>query len=45
MFDLPPGDYTLDLTAFHNQGKPVTTRKMKLLDGDPPTSRRLPTEP
>jgi hypothetical protein len=36
LFDLPPGVYTLELTAFDQEGKQITARKEKLLHGDPP---------
>ena len=35
LFDLPPGVYTLELTAFDAEGKVVTTRTEKLLRGSP----------
>jgi hypothetical protein len=39
LFDLPPGVYTLELTAFAKEGKPITARKEKLLHGDPPAPK------
>jgi hypothetical protein len=45
LFDLPPGVYTLDLTAFDPQGRPITARTEKLLHGDLPAPRRVPAEP
>lgn len=35
LFDLPPGAYTLELTATDKEGKVVTTRTEKLLHGNP----------
>ena len=35
LFDLPPGTYTLELTALDKQGKVVTSRSEKLLHGNP----------
>jgi hypothetical protein len=37
LFDLPPGVYTLELTAFARDGKAITSRKEKFLHGDPPS--------
>jgi hypothetical protein len=34
LFDLPPGTYTLELTALDKQGKVVTSRSEKLLHGN-----------
>src|SRR5262249_14100638 len=45
LFDLPPGVYTLDLTAFDQQGRPITARTEKLVHGDLPAPRRVPAEP
>jgi hypothetical protein len=42
LFDLPAGIYTLDLTAFDGQGRPITARAEKLLHGDLPAPRRVP---
>jgi hypothetical protein len=44
MFDLPPGVYTLELTAFDKDGKPITARAEKLVNGNPPAPRRVPQE-
>ena len=35
LFDVPPGVYTLELTALDKEGKVVTSRKEKLLHGNP----------
>jgi len=35
LFDLPPGAYTLELTALDKEGKVITQRKEKFLHGDP----------
>jgi hypothetical protein len=35
LFDLPPGVYTLELTALDKEGKVVTSRTEKLLHGNP----------
>jgi hypothetical protein len=35
LFDVPPGAYTLELTALDKEGKVVTSRTEKLLHGDP----------
>jgi hypothetical protein len=45
LFDLPPGIYTLDLTASDKQGGPIMARTEKLLHGDLRAPRRLPAEP
>jgi hypothetical protein len=34
MFDLPPGVYTLELTATDKTGKVITSRTEKVLHGD-----------
>src|SRR5262249_33439057 len=36
LFDLPAGTYTLELTAFDREGKPIVTRTEQLLHGDSP---------
>jgi hypothetical protein len=35
LFDVPPGVYTLELTALDKEGKVVTSRTEKLLHGNP----------
>jgi Carbohydrate family 9 binding domain-like len=45
LFDLPPGVYTLELTAFDKDNRPITARPEKLLHGNPPAPRRVPQEP
>jgi hypothetical protein len=45
MFDLPPGAYTWQLTAFAKDGRPITARTEMLLHGNPPAPRRVPQEP
>ena len=40
LFDLPPGIYTLELTALDKDGKIVTSRKEALLHGELPQSQR-----
>lgn len=45
LFDLPPGTYALELTAFDQQGRPITARTEKLLHGNPPAPRPVPQEP
>ena len=37
LFDLPPGTYTLELTAFDYLGKVMTSRSEKILHGNPPS--------
>jgi WD40 repeat protein len=37
LFDLPPGIYTLELTALDKEGRTITSRTEKLLHGDPST--------
>ncbi len=34
LFDLPPGTYTVELTALDQEGKVVTSRSEKLLHGN-----------
>ena len=45
LFDLPPGVYTLDLTALDKESKVITSRSEKLLRGDLPAPSRVPQEP
>jgi hypothetical protein len=35
LFDLPPGTYTVEITALDKEGKVVTSRSEKLLHGNP----------
>ena len=35
MFDLPPGDYTLELVATDKAGNVITSRTEKVLHGNP----------
>jgi hypothetical protein len=39
LFDLPPGTYTLELTASDDSGKVVTTRTVKVLHGEPASTK------
>jgi hypothetical protein len=45
LFDVPPGIYALELTAFDMQGWPITARTVKLLHGVLPAPRRVPAQP
>jgi hypothetical protein len=38
LFDLPAGIYTLELTAFDKDGRPITSRTEKVLHGEAPTA-------
>jgi len=38
LFDLPPGTYTLELTAFDKDNRVLTVRKVTFLHGEPATS-------
>jgi hypothetical protein len=40
LFDLPPGTYTVEVTAFDRKGKPVVSRSEKLLHGGPASAAR-----
>ena len=35
LFDLPPGTYTVELSALDKEGKMVTSRTEKVLHGNP----------
>ena len=39
LFDLPPGTYTLELTAIGKDGTVLTSRKERFLHGDPPANQ------
>jgi hypothetical protein len=45
LFDLPPGVYTVVITASDSEGKVITSRAEKLLHGDPSANKRPPREP
>jgi len=39
LFDLPPGTYTVELTALDKEGKVITSRSEKILHGNPGAKR------
>jgi hypothetical protein len=39
MFDLPPGVYTLELTATDKAGAVITSRTENVLHGNPPLTK------